>query len=83
MENNMAAKVTSLYTRRLIKAAEELEPHVYDMYENHGLAVSLTVLQYMTAKGIMGSRLTKEERDAIVKKAKSNFDKFLAQLNKN
>jgi hypothetical protein len=79
----MAAKVTSLYTRKLVKAAEELEPAVYDMYEQYGLVVSLTVLQYMTAKGIMGSKLTKEERADIVKEAKSNFDKFLVQLNKD
>jgi len=79
----MAAKISSLYTRRLIKAAEELEPHVYDIFEQHGLAVTLTILQYMTAKGIMGSRLTKEERDAIVKEAKANFEKFLNQLNKD
>lgn len=79
----MADKVTSLHLRKLIKAAEGLEPHVYDMYEKYGLAVCLTVLQYMTAKGIMGSGLTKEERDGIVKKAKSNFEKFLSQLNRD
>jgi len=77
------SKPTSIYKRRLTNAASQLEPHVYQLYEEYGLAVCLTVLQYMTAKGITGSGLTAREKAALIKKVKVNLDKFISGLNKS